>query len=130
MKEPRWIDRRALLLLHDETLAEHGGLPGLRDEGLLDSALARPHQIYAYESDADVARLAAAYAVGLARNHPFADGNKRAAFLALGLFLGLNGYGLAADRAEATVTMLSVAAGQLSEGDFVSWVRTHIKRRR
>ena len=130
MKEPRWIDRRALLLLHDETLAEHGGLPGIRDEGLLDSALARPQQIYAYEPDADVARLAAAYSVGLARNHPFADGNKRAAFLALGLFLGLNGYKLAADKAEATVTMLGVAAGQLSEADFVSWVRVHIKRKR
>jgi death-on-curing protein len=130
MKEPRWIDRRALLLLHAETLAEHGGLPEIRDEALLDSALARPHQIYAYERGADVARLAAAYAVGLARNYPFADGNKRTAFLALGLFLGLNGYRLAADKAEATVTMLGVAAGQLSEADFVSWVRAHVKRKR
>ena len=130
MTQPRSIDRRALLLLHNETLAEHGGLGGVREEGLLDSALTRPQQIYAYEHDADVARLAAAYAVGLARNHPFADGNKRAAFLALGLFLGLNGYRLAADKAEATVTMLGVAAGQLSEADFVSWVRGHIKRKR
>jgi death-on-curing protein len=130
MKEPRWIDRRALLLLHHETLAEHGGLPGIRDEGLLDSALARPRQVYAYENDGDVARLAGACAVGLARNRPVADGNKRAAFLALGLFLGLNGYGLAADKAEATVTMLGVAAGQLSEADFGSWVRAHMKRKR
>ena len=86
----RFISRKALELLHDESLAEHGGRPGLRDEGLLESALARPHQLLAY-GEPDLAALAAAYAFGLVRNHAFVDGNKRAAFLATGLFLALNG---------------------------------------
>src|SRR6266571_4644208 len=101
MKEPRWIDRRSLVLLHSETLAEHGGRSGIVDEGRLDSALARPRQIFSYERKRDLARLAAAYAAGLVRNHPFVDGNKRAAFLAVGLFLGLNDFRLAADQVDA-----------------------------
>ncbi|WP_119354656.1 type II toxin-antitoxin system death-on-curing family toxin [Azohydromonas sediminis] len=120
----RFVDRRALLLLHDESLAEHGGAPGLRDEGLLDSALARPHNLVAY-GDPDLAALAAAYGVGLAKNHPFVDGNKRAAFLAVGLFIALNGHRLVASQAEATLTMLAVAAGDLSEDDFAAWIRAH-----
>lgn len=124
----RFVDRRALLLLHDESLAEHGGAPGLRDEGLLDSALARPHNLVAY-GDPDLAALAAAYGVGLAKNHPFVDGNKRAAFLAVGLFLALNGHRLVASQAEATLTMLAVAAGDLSEDDFAAWIRTHLRPR-
>ncbi len=95
MKQPLWIDRRALVLLHAESLAEHGGHAGVIDEGLLDSALARPRQIFRYEASPDLARLAAAYAAGLVRDHPFADGNKRAAFLAAGLFPELNGLRLA-----------------------------------
>ena len=91
----RWIDKRLLLILHDESLAEHGGAAGLRDEGLLDSALARPLNLVAY-AEPDFADLAAAYGVGLAKNHPFVDGNKRAAFLAVGMFLGLNGRRLTA----------------------------------
>ena len=126
---PRWIDKEALILLHAESLAEHGGLEGMRDEGLLDSALARPQNIHAYEGITDVARLAAVYGVGIAKNHPFADGNKRAAFLSIGLFLGLNGKRLVADKAEATRVMLAVAAGELSEVDFAEWIRTHMKRR-
>ena len=120
----RFVDRRALLLLHDESLAEHGGAPGLRDEGLLDSALARPINLAAY-GEPDFAALAASYGVGVAKNHPFVDGNKRAAFLAVGLFLYLNGLRLHASQAEATVTMLAVAAGDLCEADFAAWLRAH-----
>jgi death-on-curing protein len=124
----RWINKQALLLLHDESLAMHGGLSGLRDEGLLDSALARPLNLAAY-GEPDVAELAASYGVGLAKNHPFADGNKRAAFLAVGLFLYLNGYRLTATQADATLTMLAVAAGDMNEPAFADWIRTHIERR-
>lgn len=125
----RWIDKEALLLLHAESLAEHGGLEGLRDEGLLDSALGRARNIHAYEEVTDLARLAAAYGFGIAKNHPFADGNKRAAFLAVGLFLGLNGQRLVADKADATRVMLAVAGGELSESDFAEWIKAHMKRR-
>ncbi|NWG73221.1 MAG: type II toxin-antitoxin system death-on-curing family toxin [Rubrivivax sp.] len=124
----RFIDRRALLLLHGESLAEHGGAAGLRDEGLLDSALARPLNLVAY-GDPDIAALAAAYGVGLAKNHPFVDGNERAAFLAVGLFLALNGYRLMATQADATLTMLAVAAGDLTEDDFAAWIRAHAEPR-
>jgi death-on-curing protein len=121
----RWIDKRVLLLLHGESLAEHGGLPGLRDEGLLDSALARPLNRVAY-SQPDFADLAAAYGCGLAQNHPFADGNKRAAFLAVGLFLALNGFRLQATPLEATHIMLAVAAGEIEEAAFAAWLRAHL----
>lgn len=124
----KWVDRRVLLLLHDESLAEHGGGAGLRDEGLLDSALARPLNLALYESP-DVARLAAAYGVGLARNHPFVDGNKRAAFLAVGLFLARNGYRLRATQVDATLTMLGVAAGDIDELAFANWLHDHIQPR-
>ena len=121
----RFIDRRALLLLHDESLAEHGGAPGLRDEGLLESALARPLNLVTY-GEPDVAALAAAYGVGLAKNHAFVDGNKRAAFLAVGLFLALNGQRLATTQADATLTMLAVASGDMSEDAFAAWIRSHL----
>ncbi|CDW93612.1 MULTISPECIES: type II toxin-antitoxin system death-on-curing family toxin [unclassified Thiomonas] len=124
----RFIDRRALLLLHDESLAEHGGAPGLRDEGLLESALARPLNLVAY-GEPDVAALAAAYGVGLAKNHAFVDGNKRAAFLAVGLFLALNGQRLATTQADATLTMLAVASGEMSEDAFAAWIRAHLQPR-
>jgi death-on-curing protein len=120
----RWIDRRALELLHDESLAEHGGASGLRDEGLLESALARPLNLAAY-GQPDVADLAASYCVGLAKNHPFVDGNKRVAFLAVGLFLVLNGHRLVASQADATLTMLAVAAGQMDEEKLAQWLREH-----
>lgn len=120
----RWIDRRALLLLHGESLAEHGGGEGIRDEGLLDSALARPLNQVAY-GEPDLADLAASYGVGLAKNHPFVDGNKRAAFLAVGMFLYLNGYRLQAAQADATLTMLAVAAGDITEAEFAAWIRSH-----
>ena len=120
----RWIDRRLLVILHDESLVEHGGASGMRDAGLLESALARPLNLVAY-GDPDVADLAAAYGVGLAKNHPFVDGNKRAAFLAVGLFLRLNGHRLKASQADATITMLGAAAGEINEADFAQWLRAH-----
>jgi death-on-curing protein len=125
---PRWINRQALLLLHGESLAEHGGLSGLRDEGLLDSALARPLHLANY-GDPDLADLAAAYGVGLAKNHPFADGNKRVAFLTVGLFLAINGYRLVADQISATQVMLAVAAGEIEEAQFAAWIRSNMKPR-
>lgn len=124
----RWIDRKALLLLHDESVAEHGGAAGMRDEGLLESALARGPNIAAY-GNPDHADLAAAYGVGLAKNHPFVDGNKRAAFLAVGLFLHINGYRLRATQAEATVAMLEVAASTMDEAAFAPWLRLHTEAR-
>lgn len=125
----RWIDKQALLLLHGESLAEHGGAAGIRDEGLLDSALARAQNLAAYDRP-DVAALAAAYGSGVSQNHPFIDGNKRAAFLAVGLFLALNGYRLVATQAEATITILSLAAGELNEAAFAEWLRQHIVARK
>ena len=124
----RWVDKRALRLLHGESLAEHGGLAGMRDEGLLDSAPARPLNLTAY-GQPDLADLAAAYGCGIAQNHPFADGNKRAAFLAVGLFLALNGYRLQATQLEATQTMLAVAAGDIEEAAFAAWLRAHAVQR-
>jgi death on curing protein len=118
----RWIDKGALVLLHDESLAEHGGRAGLRDGGLLDSALNKPMNLLAY-GEPDFADLAASYASGLAKNHPFVDGNKRAAFLAVGMFLYLNGYRLQASQAEATLTVLGLAAGEISESAFATWLR-------
>jgi len=128
MSEWRWIDRRSLLLLHDESLAEHGGAPGLRDEGLLKSALARPLHLVTYGKP-DAADLAAAYCVGLAKNHPFIDGNKRVAFLALGLFLALNGLRLVVTQAEATLAMLDVAGSAIDEPEFAEWIRKHLQAR-
>ncbi len=124
----RWVDRRALELLHDESIAEHGGTPGLRDEGLFESALARPLNVAAY-GHPDLAELAAAYGVGLAKNHPFVDGNKRVAFLAVGLFLAINGHRLVATQSEATLAMLAVAAGSLDEAAFAAWLRAHSRPR-
>ncbi len=128
MTQWRWVSRQVLLLLHDESLAEHGGDPGLRDEGLLDSALARPVNLALYEQP-DAASLAASYGVGLAKNHPFVDGNKRAAFLAVGLFLAMNGNRLQASQADATLTVMDVAAGVMNESTFAQWIRDHIQPR-
>ena len=118
----RWIDKRLLKLLHDESLAQHGGASGMRDEGLLDSALARPLNLVAY-GDPDVVALAAAYGCGLAKNHPFVDGNKRTAFLAVGLFLRLNGHRLTASQPDATLTVLRLAASEITEPEFADWLR-------
>jgi death-on-curing protein len=123
MKTPKWVDRRALVLLHGETLADHGGLPGLRDDGALDASLARPRHLHAYEPASDLARLAAAYSFGIVRNHPFNDGNKRAGFLAIGLFLARNGRELLADPVEAIAVILRLAGGKMTELELASWIR-------
>ena len=127
MTEPVWVEKEALLLLHGKSLARFGGLEGVRDEGLLDSALARPLNAFHYDGLRDIAGLAASYAFGLAKNHPFADGNKRAAFMAVGLFLGANGWELDVDPAEAIREVLALAGGEIGEGEFAAWLRLHIK---
>jgi death-on-curing protein len=119
-----WIDRAVLLAVHDEQLLEHGGATGTRDIGLFESAIARPRQLAHYETP-DAADLAAAYAFGIARNHPFVDGNKRTAFVAAELFLALNGLALDAEDGACVVTMLAVAAGQMDEATFARWLRAH-----
>jgi death-on-curing protein len=128
VKTPKWVDRRALVLLHGETLAEHGGLPGLRDHGALDASLARPRHLHAYEPESDLPRLAAAYGFGLVRNHPFNDGNKRAGFLAIGLFLARNGRELTADPVEAIAVILRLAEGKMTELELASWIRQNMSR--
>ncbi len=120
-----WVQRDVLLAVHSETLAEHGGASGVRDLGLYESALAKPQQLAAY-GQADAASLAAAYGCGLARNHPFVDGNKRTAFVAVLLFLALNGFELNASDADCVLVMLAVAAGDLPESDFADWLRARI----
>ena len=119
-----WLDARVLRAVHDEQLAEHGGAVGVRDEGLFESALARPENLAAY-GEPNVASLAAAYGFGLARNHLFIDGNKRTAFVAVELLLEFNGYSLGADDADCVLTMLAVAAGTLDETQFAAWIRQH-----
>ena len=119
-----WIDKQLLIILHDESLTMHGGASGIRDDGLLDSALNRATNLALY-SKPNIAELAAAYGFGLAKNHAFVDGNKRVAFLAMGLFLGLNGYKLKATQVDATLTMLAVAGGDMNEADFASWIKKY-----
>lgn len=122
MSEPVWLGRRVVEAIHDEQIAEHGGTRGLRDAGLLEIALARPLNAFA-DGERDLAALAAAYAFGIARSHPFADGNKRTAFLAAYTFLGLNGRELTAPEAEAVVMTLGLAAGDLPEAGYAAWLR-------
>jgi death-on-curing protein len=128
MKEPHWVDARALILLHAESLAEHGGLWGLRDEGALDSSLARPRHLYTYQKKADIAALAAAYGWGLIRNHPFNDGNKRVGFLAIGLFLSLNSFRLEVDPIESVQIIMGLAENQIGEKALAEWIREHLVR--
>ena len=123
-----WLDHDVLRAVHDEQLAEHGGAGGTRDDGLFESALARPENLAAY-GEPDVADLAAAYGFGIARNHPFIDGNKRTAFVAVELFLDLNGLELSAGDADCVLTMLAVAAGQMDEPTFARWLRQRTQRR-
>jgi death-on-curing protein len=124
--EPRWLDAATALAIHDRQLAEHGGGSGVRDGGLLESALARPINAWSYGED-DPAALAAAYAFGVARNHPFVDGNKRTAWVLARLFLALNGHALRFEAADAIGTMLSLAAGALSEEEMADWFREHLR---
>ena len=127
MKKWVWLDPDILLAAHDEQLAEHGGPTGIRDIGLFESALPRPRSLAAYEKP-DVAMLAASYAFGLAKNHPFADGNKRIALIALEYFLELNGYALAADDAHCVLAILALAAGDFGEKALALWIRKHMKK--
>jgi death-on-curing protein len=128
VKTPKWVDRRALVLLQGETLAEHGGLPGLRDDGALDASLARPRHLHAFEPESDLPRLAAAYGFGIVRNRPFNDGNKRAGFLAIGLFLARNGRELTAEPMEAIAVILRLAEGKMTELELASWIRDNSAR--
>jgi death-on-curing protein len=123
-----WIVDSVVSAIHEAQLAEHGGIAGTRDQGLLSSALARPQNLAAYGEDVDAPSLAASYAFGVARNHPFLDGNKRTAFVVMELFLNLNGWILHADDAECIRTMLALAAGNLGEKAMASWLRDHLEK--
>jgi death on curing protein len=128
MKEPRWLPKDLILDVHNSQLAAHGGGAGVRDEGLLESALARPMNLFAY-GESDVAILAAAYAFGIAKNHPFIDGNKRTAFVACELFLAANGYDLVASDEECLAMMLGLAASEIGEAEFAAWLRENVQPR-
>jgi death-on-curing protein len=121
-----WLDAAVIQAVHEEQLAEHGGGSGMRDPNLLASALARPQQLANYGVP-DVADLAASYGLGIARNHPFIDGNKRTAFVSVELFLVLNGSGLMATDVDCVFTMLDLATGKLAEADFAAWIRQHLE---
>lgn len=121
----RWVSLATAASAHQEQLAEHGGGHGIRDRSLFESAMARPENLAAY-GNPDVAQLAAAYAYGIARNHPFVDGNKRTAAVVSETFLILNGYGLNATDAELVVAFLALAAGELAEDELATWFRDHI----
>ena len=123
-----WLDPGQLIIAHDEQLAEHGGASGIRDQGLFESALARPKNLAAYGMP-DAAALAAAYAYGLAKNHAFIDGNKRIALVALESFLILNGFDLTVDDAQAVMVILSIASSAFSEDELADWIRKNIQPR-
>lgn len=126
--EPRWLSRLVVDAIHADQLRQHGGLPGVRDENALESALARPRQKWAYDPASDLALLAAAYACGLVRNHQYRDGNKRIGFLVLATFLGINGHDLDATDEDVVTTMLALADGSLTEARLTNWVRDHLRR--
>ncbi len=125
-REPRWVNRLVVDSIHFDMLATFGGMPGLRDEGALESALARPRQHLAYRPDADLASLAASYGYGIARNHPFNDGNKRVAFVVMAVFAGLNGYEIDAPETEVVAYVLDLAAGTLAEDELAEWIRSRL----
>jgi death-on-curing protein len=125
VKEPVWIDERDALTLHDRLLALHGGAVGLRDDGLLKSALARPQQHFAYAESPDIVDMAAAYTSGIVRNHPFVDGNKRTGFVLGVLFLELNGYRFNASEEDAAQMVLELASGNLEEARYIAFLRAH-----
>ena len=129
-KEPIWIDERDVLAIHDQLLAAYGGRPGLCDEGLLQSALARPRQHHACAHHSDVIEMAMLYTAGIVRNHPFVDGNKRAGFVAGVLFLELNGFSFTASEEDATQAVLGLAGGTLDEAAYTAWLRANSKHSR
>lgn len=126
MTTPIWVERTAVLLLHDESIALHGGASGVRDVGLLESALARPQNLHAY-GEGDAAALAAAYAFGIIKNHPFIDGNKRTGFLAAALFLEANGARFVASEADTVMRTLALAAGEIGGAEFAAWLRENVE---
>jgi len=128
MKRPVWVRRETVLALHEQSLVEFGGTAGIRDEGLLDSALAKPENLFAYGKPT-IFDLAASYGFGLVKNHPFVDGNKRAGFIVAVIFLELNGYRFQATEAEAAVSTLALAAGEMSETEFAAWLKKNSRRR-
>ncbi len=128
MTQPLWIDSRDALALHDRLLALDGGAPGVRDEGLLKSALARPQQLQAFGENPDTIELATAYIAGIVRNHPFIDGNKRTGFIVGVLFVEMNEYQLTASEEDATQAVLGLAAGTLEDAAFAAWLRANVKR--
>ena len=128
MRKPVWIDERDALALHDSLLALHGGAAGLRDDGLLKSALARPRQQFAYAESPDIVDMAAAYTWGIVRNHPFIDGNKRTGFVVGILFLELNGYRFTASEEDAAQAVLELAAGNLDEAGYSAFLRANVAR--
>lgn len=127
MKKPVWVSREVVLAFHDRLLAEHGGSAGIRDEGLLDSALGRPRNLLAYGKPS-LFDLAASYGFGLVKNHPFVDGNKRIGFATAGLFLELNGYRFAASEVDVVLRTLALAAGEMSEAAYAEWLKANSKR--
>jgi len=129
VREPVWIDERDALALHDRLLAVDGGAEGVRDAGLLQSALARPQQLRAYGERPDIIAMAVAYLGGIVRNHPFVDGNKRTGFVVGVLFLEMDGYRFTASEEDATQAVLGLAAGTLDETALIAWMRAHVKRK-
>jgi death on curing protein len=129
-RQPRWLSRVVVDAIHNDQLREHGGLPGIRDEHALESALARPQHKWQYASRPDVPMLAAAYAYGLVKDHPYRDGNKRVGFLAMITFLGLNGYDFHATDAEVVAEIVGLAEGAVSEEELADWIRVHRSKNR
>lgn len=127
MKEPAWLLKPAVIAVHGMLIARFGGADGIRDDGLLDSALTRPVNIYHHDDTTDIAALAAAYAAGLIQNHPFVDGNKRIGFMAAYMFLDLNGATLTASEVSATAMTMSLAASEIEESDYARWLASNIR---
>lgn len=127
-REPRWLPRGAVIAIHEEQIREHGGMPGLRDDAALDAALGRPRQQWAY-TEPGIHELAASFAFGIARNHPFNDGNKRMALLACSTSLALNGHDLLADKDETVSTFIRLAAGEFDEDSLSDWIAARLHAR-
>lgn len=125
MKEPLWLERKAVLTMHEAQIREHGGGYGVRDEGLLESALARPVQLFTYAENPDLFQLAAGYGFGVAKNHPFVDGNKRTAFQCMFVFLYINNIEINATEVDAVITMLGVADGSIGEKQLADWLKAN-----
>ena len=125
MREPRWVERLVVDAVHWDQIREHGGLAGVRDEGALESALARPRHKWHYQETTELTTMAAAYGFGLCRNHPYRDGYKRVAFVVMVIFLELNGLSFKAEETEVVTVMLALASGKLSANDLASWLQAH-----